>query len=255
MDEQIKVGRPRKIHSELRSKNDARADLIRQARFSGHVSRSLQPCAIKDNRRVLEKILQEKSSEKKKQKIQGLLAVFHLLKSNYVAEDGREYDCSFVAFDEAMEIFFAFQDKAPPFVNTDKNKLTYALLHQDWGLCVYIIYVKSLDKKFIVLRPDSFGIEVFLNMICAEDIDTEERFVDNIVLDADKVQGILSTVDTEWDRKVARVILGANQTRSQIRKLGIDVDSVKTETNKVQFSINITIFIKLTLILGIFICF
>ena len=120
----------------MRSKNDARADLIPQARFSEYVSRSLQPCAVKDNRRVLEKLLQEKSNEKKKQKIQGLLEIFDLLHSNYVGENGREYDRSFVAFDEAVEIF-AFQDKAPPFVNTDKNKFTYALLHQD-GVSVSI---------------------------------------------------------------------------------------------------------------------
>jgi hypothetical protein len=239
MDERVKVkiGRPRILHSELRSKNDARADLIRQARFSEYVSKSLQPCAVKDNRRVLEKLLQEKSNEKKKQQIQGLLEIFDLLHSNYVAENGREYDRSFVAFDEAMEIFFAFQDKAPPFVNTDKNKLTYALLHQDWGLCVYIIFVKGLNKKFIVLRPDSFGIEVFLNVICPGDDDTEEGSVEKMVLDTEAVQGIMSTVDTEWDRKVARVILSANRTRSQISKLGIDVDKVKTETNKVHICI------------------
>ena len=149
MNEQVKVGRPRKVQSELRSKNDARADLIRQARFSGYVSKSLQaqPRAVKDNRLVLEKLLQERTNPKKKQKIEGLLAVFDLLKSNHVAENGKEYDCSFVAFDEAEEIFFAFQDKTPPFVNTDRDKFTYALLHKDWDLCVYIIYIKSLKKS------------------------------------------------------------------------------------------------------------
>ena len=156
MNEQIKGSRPRKVQSELRSKKNARADLIRQARFSENVCKSLQPCAVKDNRRVLEKLLRERSNAKKK-KIEGLLAVFDLLKSNYVAEEGKEYDCSFVTFDEAEEIFFAFQDKTPPFVNTDRDKFTYALLHQNWGLCVYIIYSKSLNKKFIILRPDSFG--------------------------------------------------------------------------------------------------
>ena len=43
MSEQIKVGRPRKVQYELRSKNDESADLIRQARFSGNVCKSLQP--------------------------------------------------------------------------------------------------------------------------------------------------------------------------------------------------------------------
>ena len=88
-----------------------------------------------------------------------------------------------------------------------------------------------------MLRPDSFGIEVFLNVICPGDDDTEEGSVEKMVLDTEAVQGIMSTVDTEWDRKVARVILSANRTRSQISKLGIDVDKVKTETNKVHICI------------------
>lgn len=143
---------------------------------------------MKDNRLVLEKLLQERTNPKKEQKIEGLLAVFDLLKSNHVAENGKEYDCSFVAFDEAEEIFFAFQDKTPPFVNTDRDKFTYALLHEEWGLCIYIIYIKSLNKKFIILRPDSFGIEVFLNTICTENVEAKQEFDDKLVLNADKVK-------------------------------------------------------------------
>ena len=76
MNEQVKVGRPRKVQSELRSKNDARTDLIRQARFIGYVSKSLQPCAVKDNCLILEKLLQERTNPKKKQKIEGLFSSF-----------------------------------------------------------------------------------------------------------------------------------------------------------------------------------
>ena len=66
MDELVKVGRPRKNPSELRSKNDARADLIRQARFSDNVSRSLQPCAVKDNRASSRKATPGNVKSKKK---------------------------------------------------------------------------------------------------------------------------------------------------------------------------------------------
>ena len=156
-----------------------------------------------------------------------------MLKSNHVAENGTEYDCSFVAFDEAEEFFFAFQDKAPPFVNTDRDKFTYALLHEDWGLCVYIIYIKSLNKKFIILRPNSFGIEVFQNTICTENVEAKQEFDDKLVLNTDKVKRIFDTVDTEWDKKVARVMVCANRTRSQISKLGVDVDNVRIDIYKV----------------------
>ena len=238
MNGPTRVGRPRKSELELRSKNAARADLVRQARFSSHLSRSLQPCLVKDNRQVLERqllILNGASipSQSKKQKIEGLLAVHDLLKGNYVAEDGKEYDGSHVAFDEAMEVFFTFQNKCPPFINTDRDKFTYALLHQEWGLAVYIVYVEGLKRKFIVLRPDSFGNEVFLSMICAAGSNYEETPNDGMILDGEKVKGIMDTVDTEWDRKVARVALCANRTRKQIHELGIDVQIVKTDYCKV----------------------
>ena len=67
-------------------------------------------------------------------------------------------------------------------------------------------------------------------------------FIDDIF---DKVQGTLSTVDTEWDRKIVRVIVAANCSRSQMNKLGIDADSVKTDTSKVIFN-NIIMFRTIT---------
>ena len=109
--------------------------------------------------------------------------------------------CSFVTFDEAEEIFFAFQDKTPPFVNTDRDKFTYALLHQNWGLCVYIIYIKSLNKRFIILRPDSFGIEVFLDTICAENIESKQKFDDKLVLNAEKLKEYLTPLTLNGTEK------------------------------------------------------
>ena len=47
------------------------------------------------------------------------------------------------------------------------------------------------------------------------------------------IQGIISTVDTEWDRKVARVLLCANRTRSEIEMLGINSQHVVSATKKV----------------------
>ena len=84
-----------------------------------------------------------------------------------------------------------------------------------------------------MLRPDSYGIEIFLDMVCADKAVTEESVVENTSFDREKVQEILNTVDTEWDRKVARVFLSSNRSRSQIRELGIDDDNVKTDVKTV----------------------
>ena len=226
-----KQGRPRIDKNELRGKNDARAELTKKARFSAFVSTSLQPCSLKHNQAILERICGEKAEEKKN-KIKGLLAVLRHLQSEHITQDGMEYETSFLSFDDAMEIYFAYQDVAPPFGHHDKDNFTYALLHQDWGLCVYIVYFKRLNKRFIILRPDDCSLEVFLDMICSSgSIVSPER----VELDAEKVQSILQTVDTEWDRKVSRVLLSANRSRSEINQLGIDPDNIRADIAKVCF--------------------
>ena len=67
-------------------------------------------------------------------------------------------------------------------------------------------------------------------MLCSsENIESLER----MELDAEKMQGILQTIDNEWDAKVARVLLAANRSRSEINKLGIDPDNIRSYTAKV----------------------
>ena len=100
----VTPGRPRKQPAELRGKNEARAELMKKARFSEFVSCSLQPCLLRDNERTLQALFNDKieNDDQKKQKLLGFIAVLQNLQSEYIAENGKDYECSFVSFDEAM---------------------------------------------------------------------------------------------------------------------------------------------------------
>jgi hypothetical protein len=231
------AGRPRLKETELRGRNDARADLTANARVAcsetRNVLKSLQPCSLKDNRRVLHNILEKTSPSQleQKNKILGLIAVLDAIQCEHIGQDGKAYDSSFLRFDAAMELFFAHYNKGPPFINTDKDKFMYAMLHEKWGLCVYIVFMEHLNHRLIVLRPDSCNIETFLDMISRP---APSRVSENTLqLTAENVKEILATVDTEWDRKVARVLLAAERSGSKIDKLGISSDSIKSDTLKV----------------------
>ena len=228
----VTPGRPRKQPAELRGKNEARAELMKKARFSEFVSCSLQPCQLRDNERTLQALFNDKieNDDQKKQKLLGLIAVLQNLQSEYIAENGKDYECSFVSFDEAIELYFSYQNKFPPFTKADKNHFIYALLNEKWGLCVYLLFVEQLNCRYIVLRPDNCSLEVFLHMMCStRNVESAE----NTWLDADKVRGIVQTVDTEWDRKVVRVLLAANRSRREMGNLGIDPDNITSDTAKV----------------------
>ncbi|CAB3999309.1 Hypothetical predicted protein [Paramuricea clavata] len=45
------------------------------------------------------------------------------------------------------------------------------------------------------------------------------------VLDKETVQALYQALDTEWDKKILGVILGATRTRAEVDALGIDSDS------------------------------
>lgn len=120
-----------------------------------NVLKSLQPCSLKENRHVLHNILEKtKASQNDQQnRILGLIAVFDAIQCEHIGRDGKAYHNSFVRFDAAMELFFAYHNKGAPFVNTDKDKFLYALLHEKWGLCIYVVFVEHLNHRLIVLRP------------------------------------------------------------------------------------------------------
>ena len=123
-----------------------------------------------------------------------------------------------MSFDESIELYFSYQNKFPPFAKADKNHFTYALLNEKWGLCVYLLFVEQLNCRYIVLRPDNCSLEVFFHMMCStRNVESAE----NTWLDADKVRGIVQTVDTEWDRKVVRVLLAANRSRREMVTLAL----------------------------------
>ena len=222
--------------TELRGKNDAPAELMTNARVAcgeTNVLKSLQPCSLKDNPGVLHNILERTSpsNQDQKNKILGLIAVLDAIQCEHIGQDVKTYNGSFLRFDEAMELFFAHYNKAPPFINTDKDKFLYAMLHGKWGLCVYVVFIEHLNHRLVVLRPDSCNIETFLDMISRS---APSRVSENMLqLTAENVKEILATVDTEWDCKVARVLLSAERSGSKVDKLGISSDNIKSDTLKV----------------------
>ncbi|CAB4005269.1 Hypothetical predicted protein, partial [Paramuricea clavata] len=127
------------------------------------------------------------SNDDKRKKIVGLLAVLDALQCKHIGVDGKAYNNSFLRFEEAMELFFAHH-------NNDEG----------WGLCVYIVFIHSL---ICYPRPSSM-------------------LEGTLQLHAENGHEILATVDTEWDRKVAQVLLASERSRSKISELGIDPDNI-----------------------------
>ena len=118
---------------------------------------------MKANREKLEKLLPTELRQgdardayvNKRNHINGLLSVWDMLMADAIGKDGEEYKKCFIPFDDALEIFYdSFEEVSvkPPFVNTDKDKLLYALVHEQWGLCVYVVTHEDRSQRFIAYQ-------------------------------------------------------------------------------------------------------
>ena len=119
----------------------------------------------------------------------------------------------------------------PPYLNTDKDKFQYALLNEQWGLCVYIITHEESKTRFVVLRPDEIDLELFLDMICSKS--DLPQCTPRITLDNYLIERLLETLDAEWDRIVSRVLLGVDRSRRELERFGLDSREITQNVQKV----------------------
>ena len=76
-----------------------------------------------------------------------------MLTADAVGKDGKEHTSCLVAFDDALEMYYDSQVeiiKRPPYINTDEDQFMYALLHEQWGLCVYILTHEDRKKNSLL---------------------------------------------------------------------------------------------------------
>ena len=84
-----------------------------------------------------------------------------------------------------------------------------------------------------MLKSNDVDLEMFLGAFI-EYMEQKNKCKDaRLDLNLETVTELIESMDTEWDKKVARVILGANHSRSEIDKLGMDSEKISNITCEV----------------------
>ena len=125
-----------------------------------------------------------------------------------------------------------------PYTQLDKTELMLDLPHEKYGLAIYIVRIELLNKRILLLRPAEFELEFFLQELTSE---TEiygttglcSKGQSKIEINRENVDMLLNSMDTEYDKNVARVILSAGRSRAQIDELGINADNIVSLSEKV----------------------
>ena len=92
----------------------------------------MQPCNVANNLELLNTLISKAKSHQRQVKLQGLKAVFQELYVDKVKFDGTKSTKSFLYFEEAFEIFMAYQIRkgTGPYTQLDKTEFMLDLLHK-----------------------------------------------------------------------------------------------------------------------------
>lgn len=193
----------------------------------GYLRKSLQELGVQANMNYLINELQRLGNQKKtnQQKIEKYKGLLELLKLLVVVE------CP-ISFQETFETYDGYQSYSN---NTPKGKLEFRdiLLHPVSGLPVYIMFKPNVHH-IIAIRPDgSHHTASLLQWLFLERDQTKD---DNLIeergltLNASNTAVILESMESEWDRKCARVLLGSTRSDSELQHIGLDANKIRAAT-------------------------
>ena len=193
----------------------------------GYLRRSLQELSAQANMNYLINELQRLKKQKKtnQQKIEKCKGLLELLKLLVVVE------CP-ISFQEAFENYDGYQSFSN---NTPEGKLEFhdLLLHPVNGLPVYMMF-KPNDRHIIAIRPNgSHHSESLLRWLLLEPGQTnDDSLIEKrgLTLNASNTAAILESMESEWDRKCAHVLLGSTRSDSELQNIGLDANKIRAAT-------------------------
>lgn len=199
---------------------------IEETSEGGYLTKSLQELGPSANMEFLVNELQRYSQQMQpnQQKVDKYKDLLELLKLLVVVE-------SPINFEEAFETYDGHQSYSQ---DTPAGKLEFQdhLLHPVHGLPVYVLF-KPNHFHVVAIRPDGSNHTESLMRYWllldhnrpSDDIVDENK---GLTLNASNTSGILESMDTEWDRKCARVLFSSSRSNSELENLGLDANSVRS---------------------------
>ena len=122
-----------------------------------------------------------------------------------------------------------------------KVELRHLLCNMEYGLCVYLLQLPGKDE-LIILRPDSFDLSHLLTYMVQAELDAQEAMKrrDKMLISKTFCQQLMSCVETEWDRRVLRVMISTGRTNEEYENLGFKSDVRNNDQKKIKTYLQFT---------------
>ena len=195
---------------------------MEQSCLTKSIVRSLQSCSLgaveellTSKIDVIDELRCPSETVTHKNNLQGLRAVLQeLLCTENI--NNRSVHHSFMVFDEAFALFSSFLPNQTFEYLQDPNLRKFfkeILCHPRHGLPVYVI-----TNEFILLRSHDVNLQKFI-----KDLFTmiKHKVHSRLQLSRSLIQNMLNSMDSEWDKKVMKVLIGATHTKGELTTFSI----------------------------------
>lgn len=196
-------------------------------RINATTLRSLQSLSGQDNLCQINAPIDSTKSETRRQKLLGLRAVLEeLLAPVFTKYSTAKHEQSLpsgaILFDRAFELFSSYGN------SISKQEFRDEILGAETGLGV-LIYSYQSERRFIILNNEKLDVCELLKVIHELKEDEWEDVVPqeiDSVLTAQDVSSALESMQSEYDRSIAKLLVCTGKSRSEIYDLGLKPDRV-----------------------------
>ena len=134
-----------------------------------------------------------------------------------VSENNEISRLSYMNLEDAFTLFLSYHEDTTEYSIRDphrRKQFKELLCHSNYGVGVYIA-----SGEYILLKSRDVDLEFFLTHILSS---KKDNFCNRVDLnDEIFIEDLLNAMDTAFDKKVAKVILGAIKRRSELEEVGI----------------------------------
>ena len=210
------------------SQNVLRSQLRLRSRIEKNVWRSLQPCKVVDNISVLKnRVVNFSESNPTRKHVEAFVQIMEMLTSQVPHSSGAEFSQAWLPFNEAYSVFLSYSH---PNHNCNhllddkdlRKQFKDLLLHPEFGLCVYV--VEGHGQQYLILRADDVDYGNVFAMLRDDGCEEIKKS-----LSRELISRLVSSIDTEWDRRIFRHVLGCIFSRSEYSELGLNENNLSKE--------------------------
>ena len=191
--------------------------------------KSLQACRLSENMTVIDDHIRRINSPQILGHLKAMKAILEMLFTTSPGDDDKLCRTTVIPFDYGYQLYLSYSYVNPEGLMNNfeyRNDFKVFLCHEKFGLCVYIF------QGNIILKPDDIDLDNLFKLQFDAPKKLLHSRIERLHL-SENLPRMIQSMDSEWDRKLLKVVVGAQHSHKELEDLGIRSHDIKAMTDSV----------------------